>query len=339
MLAQFICDAKSQGRLKAPIYPPSYRSAITSAAAEIVGAMRLRISEDVAAMAVHCANESHEKFLAALRMARLPHPVTWIEIQQSDLENAYALVRGTAVEPCRQNAALGFLCKETNEGIVVRQIHRRGANGPDDGVDKIDVSFVRHNLGIGPWWDTSYRRRESTEITPEELEQVRKRDVPVRCEITANAIATEYEYAHRVSIMQTQSEKSMYRDNLMLWGRADADDTVENHSRVHSANIKDIVLPVLILLCCKNATQQRAVQYDAKVHKDRARAGKAPLLACNEVISHLVPKSARAAGGTRESRAAMVMGHYKVRATGIFWWSPHARRGYGTASMNKLLKH
>lgn len=341
MLAQFICDSEPQGRLQHVLYSDAYRAAIQQVSADLSGAMRLRLSCDVVAMAIQCSTEGPERFLAALRMTRLPYPRTWIEIDAGHLENAYAMVRQAPAETPPKGASLGFLCEETDDGITIRQIHRTGTVKTEIDDDIVDVSYVRHLLKIGPWWDETYCRRDPSTITSEEAAKAASADIRLYFDdpdVSMHDVARRLEYAHRVSIIQSQTEKWLCQDSLRRFGAEYTIDTVNNHRRVHSHNIRDIVLPALILLCCKNATRQRAVNYEAIIQKKRARAGKAPLLDFSEVVSRLVPKSARAAGGTQEARAAMVMGHYKVRETGIFWWSPHARRGRGTASMSKLLK-
>lgn len=306
--------------------------AIDEAASLITTALRLRLSDDVIAMALQCATESPKKLMAALRMARLPNPVTWIEIEINRLEAAYALIRNLPIERHDTGATLGFLCEETPDGILVRQIHIENT--------LISTSTIRHLMKIGPWWDPTYHRPTPDSLTATEVNAILSTPIKpyINGPVFNDYLLYAHEYASRISIVQTDLERNLIRQGFAVSGPEATAAVVADHKETHSLNINDIVLPVLILLCCKNATHQRPVIHDRKVRKKNARMGLPPLLECQEVVSHLVPKTAWATGNTREARAAMVMGHYKVRETGIFWWSPHTRRGYGKPSFNKLVK-
>src|SRR5690606_7069330 len=89
------------------------------------------------------------------------------------------------------------------------------------------------------------------------------------------------------------------------------------------------ILPALILLNCRNAVDVEKVPAPEKLNKQRAKKGRAPVAEHHLVKVHLSPtrkKVYEARGGTaRNVRGGLVMGHFKVRKGGIFWWSPHWR--------------
>jgi len=79
-----------------------------------------------------------------------------------------------------------------------------------------------------------------------------------------------------------------------------------------------------------------------KLNRNRAAKGRPPLVEHLVVRMRLSPRAKasgheRGWGGSGASRGTLVMGHFKVRKSGIFWWSPHARRGYGAVTRTTIL--
>ena len=89
------------------------------------------------------------------------------------------------------------------------------------------------------------------------------------------------------------------------------------------------VLPALILLNCRNAVDTELVAAPDKLNRKRAKKGKAPIPEHNIVKVHLSQARRRAyearGGSANAARGGLVMGHFKVRKSGIYWWSPHWR--------------
>lgn len=89
------------------------------------------------------------------------------------------------------------------------------------------------------------------------------------------------------------------------------------------------VLPALILLNCRNAVDAEKVPAPEKLNRQRAKKGKPPVPEHRIVKVHLSPSRRRAyetAGRTSAAaRGGLVIGHFKVRKSGIYWWSPHWR--------------
>jgi hypothetical protein len=98
------------------------------------------------------------------------------------------------------------------------------------------------------------------------------------------------------------------------------------------------ILPTLILLNCRNAVEVNRVDAPEKLNKQRAKKNKPPLSGYNEIRIKLNAARQRMAsrpgGSVREMTAAYVTGHFKVRRSGIFWWSPHVRMGSLPADMS-----
>jgi hypothetical protein len=92
--------------------------------------------------------------------------------------------------------------------------------------------------------------------------------------------------------------------------------------------------PALFALSLLNTVNREVVERipDAKLQKARERRGKLPLLKFSEIIVPGFGKSKSALHGTkgehRDLSLHVVRGHFKRRATGVYWWHPHLRGKY-----------
>lgn len=91
------------------------------------------------------------------------------------------------------------------------------------------------------------------------------------------------------------------------------------------------VLPSLILMNCRNAVEQEFVPAPAKLNKARRAKGRPEIGPYHIVKLKLRPKvkrmyEQRGYSGVQIS-GGLVIGHFKVRRTGVYWWSGHLRLG------------
>jgi hypothetical protein len=93
------------------------------------------------------------------------------------------------------------------------------------------------------------------------------------------------------------------------------------------------VLALLTMLNSRNIFDIAPAQDLTKLNKSRGRTGKPPLLVTRTVHLSMskVQKNRLEAGGSRNVMAHLVKGHFKIRSTGLFWWTPHVRGNIGTA--------
>jgi len=86
---------------------------------------------------------------------------------------------------------------------------------------------------------------------------------------------------------------------------------------------------LLAMLNSKNPVVEHAQVDLTKLNKARRKSGKAPFLGYAKTrlkMSRVQANIARANGIDRETaRQHLVRGHFKIRATGVFWWSPFLR--------------
>jgi hypothetical protein len=110
---------------------------------------------------------------------------------------------------------------------------------------------------------------------------------------------------------------------------------VSAFGKLMNAAVKDIEgeAPLLrasiMLLNSRNLAEHRPRAISPKLNKSRARTGKPPLLDYTHVAIKLSralgARAGMAADARQPSRLHLVRGHFKIRASGVYWWSPFAR--------------
>lgn len=92
------------------------------------------------------------------------------------------------------------------------------------------------------------------------------------------------------------------------------------------------VLATLLMLVARQATDRKDVTEDqlAKLNKSRVKRGKPPLLGHREITMKLSAVRLRRTGagtsGSTSTKALhLVIGHFKTRKSGVYWWNPFFR--------------
>jgi hypothetical protein len=168
--------------------------------------------------------------------------------------------------------------------------------------------------------------------------------VPVELQYAATGQAKRYydllsrdrkELAARDEIKRRFSG-SLHSDYvLMLTSIPGIKDRVQHTLKGHVEDVFRMfttqILPSLILMNCRNAVDREYVDAPAKLNKARRAKGRPEIGPYNIVKLKLRPKQnriyrERGYSGVQIS-GGLVMGHFKVRKTGVFWWSPYLRLG------------
>ena len=88
-------------------------------------------------------------------------------------------------------------------------------------------------------------------------------------------------------------------------------------------------LAVLALLNARNGASSEFRAAPAKLNKARAERGKPPLADYHQLTLRIGPRDRQSGRDGPSGRGAMrahtVRGHFKIRATGIYWWRPFIR--------------
>lgn len=85
---------------------------------------------------------------------------------------------------------------------------------------------------------------------------------------------------------------------------------------------------VILLLNSRNMTAAEAVPTPERLNRQRARKGREPLLDYTTIrikLSRSLTQRAGAPGERSPSRMHVVSGHFKVRKSGVYWWSDFTR--------------
>jgi hypothetical protein len=134
----------------------------------------------------------------------------------------------------------------------------------------------------------------------------------------------------------TTEDKITFLPNIYFAEDASKITDQETQDRIVNGGISDwqgeglFWLAVLGLLNCRNAV--RITEVDNKeLNKKRRRLGRDPLTdhhVCNITLGKSHDEARHVSSPEEEKqiiRAHFVRGHFKVRKTGIFWWSPYVR--------------
>jgi len=311
----------------------------------VVAPIKTRISKaeiflmdkDACAMAASVALSRPSTIISSLPWVKLPFDATWIEFDNGDLRSAMVALGSPNLRPAHTVVTIersGFLIRHEGDGLVFDYVH---SDRTEEGQRVIDLCPVRGRfslkvdgdsrpeIGWHPFKNvpegTSGRMKRNLEmINSDPREMAAQEDLLDRFDWRSHPDMTPVREAmikmmgqERVSLIEQNQADEMLRLFLIQ------------------------ILPALILLNCRNAVETEFVEVSSKLNKSRVAKGKKPLAEYRIVKMRLSPRFERAVSQAsetasgRSARASLVAGHFKVRKTGIFWWSPHARSGYGDA--------
>lgn len=104
-----------------------------------------------------------------------------------------------------------------------------------------------------------------------------------------------------------------------------------------------LLVATLLLLNSRNGVERSKAKLE-KLNKRRKKRSQLPLLD-HWTLTMRLGKARRFDGSRRlsdrETRAHLVRGHFKVRASGVYWWSPHVRgnKALGFVSKDYAVKN
>jgi hypothetical protein len=90
----------------------------------------------------------------------------------------------------------------------------------------------------------------------------------------------------------------------------------------------DFIHAAMICLNSRNLMKREPEEDLSRLNKARRRLGRTPLLSFSTVKVSLSASATRRVGAQHNStclRAHLVRGHFKMRKSGVFWWSPFLR--------------
>ena len=281
-------------------------------------------------MAANVAMGKPSSMLAALPWVRLPAPETWIEFSNLDLRQAMAAMGSPNLTPPNTAVTIlrtGFLMREVAGNLVVDYVH---ADRTPDGRTMLDLAPVRMRFELDP--DRPLVAPALGLAVPEEARGRVRAHLKLISENPAEA-AAESSLRERFFYGPHPDMAPLARFLAQVKGAAFVRKVEEDQGSEGWRLFHAVALPALILLNCRNAVEVEEVEPSAKLNRTRVAKGRAPLRPHGLVRMHLTAarRAMTASGGAGRGAvaSAFVIGHFKVRSGGIFWWSPHVRVGIG----------
>jgi hypothetical protein len=274
------------------------------------------------AMSVNVFLSRPSSILASLPFVRLPAPEIWIEYANSDVSVALARQgnENSWFEGGVRIARTGFLLWQDGDLIRMEAIvkHADGVCEALLPVGKFDVGkdFSLRDEDVAEGTDsdgsTGRMRTRNAMIARNEGERRAETELRKRFGTTLNI---------HVGLMSGQLERYTGQGSVARQYPMHASDMYRHFSTQ--------ILPALILLNCRNAIETEHVPAPSKLNLKREKRGRPAIPAYRMVKLHLTPRKRRIyeqSGRTRaQTESAFVMGHFKVRKTGVWWWRPFVR--------------
>lgn len=281
---------------------------------------RFEIGADVLAAAHQVMSTKPSSMLAALHRARAPHPLTWVEWATPDDRSA---------------SRRGWLVLEQQDGAIAVPF----ARGRQDGT----ISIQAYALAIG--WDQEVRAADLL-ANPDIAEMVRYHRETASDSVNLKAVLEKAEPGAGADNDVTAALSRSFSDEdfAAIIGLDDRLRMVpmdqygvlqpergSERTTTRLVRCRELVA-LLLLINSRNAVHVGEGEDLAKLNRARQRKAKPGLMPLRPVsldLSRRLRAARRTGGGVdeREVRAHIVRGHFKVRASGVFWWSAHTRFG------------
>lgn len=292
-------------------------------------AQKFTLSPECTAVADSLSND-YTGLVKAFPHCRLPFPTTWIEFVANErpaFSTAVMYAPTFQVRPKRG----GFLLTATRDDLSAWKAHLfwstdLGCSCPTmlamnfdmtepfsdysvnfrlQNASKYNSSIIQGNFTNHPGWE---RAKESTRLT-----------------MLAHTEPARPDYDPPLPIgIETNRIKEFY-------------EAMADLSRADWAGEPAYLLAVIGLLNARNAVETETVDRH-KMNKSRIKRGKPPM--CEYKVLKIARRQRRhyASDGDVHHAAArghFVMGHWKVRKTGIFFWHPHSRGDFTKGRIEK----
>jgi len=332
---------------------------MTKLASGIARAQRFKIDDDVARAAVGVVRSKPSSLVAALPLCRLPYPVMWLEWDCASMLGTRGNERDEdAPTPQKMGVLIEAL---SNDQLQVGQmtwawVH---ADRPDENVlpglpnmtvCPFSIIFDWREDGnlletLGPAFDKIHKERPNSftaflAILTDPF--LREGSLDLTAKIMRSAAMTrgwdkladnprEVEAVHEL-IRHATPWVSTHAQRFLM--RLLATIPIERAKHMLASWQADLqgeepfAAALITMMNSRNCVDHEPANLD-KLNRSRRRGGKPEFLAYSTTRLRLSQHLDRAVGAghmTRaQARGTLVRGHFKLRRTGVFWWSPHER--------------
>lgn len=298
---------------------------------KIGAAVKFVLAEDFAQVA-DALLDNLDDIAKVLPYCRLPYPLLWIEVAQSHRPH---FIQSPIHVPefQRRPRRVGYLLEATRDTLDAWNTHLcwsiddpRCPNGTYLSVALCAVTFDMQ-LPFPPLNDEAIDKTcKRYQIDPSEEWVRAKPDTKRDLACATQVVTPDFQISLPGEVIAGLIPAEVYLQEMYELARADW------------AGEHAFLLSTLGLLNTRNVTETGTVTPSVKLNKARVRRGQSPLTAHHVLtISNRVKQRVREPqpGGHGELRAHLCRGHFKRRATGIFWWSPFLRGSWGKGYVSK----
>jgi hypothetical protein len=355
-LADKICQAADNKR-----FEPLTRMMTREAADKIRSAQRFVISEDIREAVHDLLIGRPSSLLEGSGFARPPFDRVWLEWETPNQPDPIADVRvrtkaiGAMVEviPGSNGRAFSFWTAWSHDTMPdraerIRKMARKlGAVVTDEEIASIEspgLGFSSMQIGIDlDHMESDPRHLNGWNISnpdhsPSELARLRDD----RTNGVRYAIKNEKERQALIKL-NSRVRWSFRDDPVQQTMLAAASSFGEEGMKAAIDDVRDETGPVLaalILMNARNCIDIKRVEPDPGLVKARLKSGnKPPPLSYSTVHIHLGQGDSRAAerynASAAERRRHIVRGHFKVRASGVYWWRPFLRGSLNAGTVER----
>ena len=279
------------------------------------------LSDDISQVCSQVCLSKPSSILSALNLSRAPYPLTWIEWTPSD--RIVQVINGKPI-PRR----VGCLLVTDEDGakgtFILAWVHNK---------DEITLN----PLGLAFNWDLSdnepviaqYARAKgiiSETTTAERRAALTKLSLPNRWEKHRdNLVEREavIDLELRASIVPVDFCLPFLEMARMMPGT----DQFESYCGDLEGELPFVEL-FLLLLNSRNTIVEQTKEDLSRLNKARAKNRRPPLkefITTRVKLGNRVQRARMAGGSAHEVRTHLCRGHFKLRSSGVYWWSAHMR--------------
>lgn len=308
-------------------------------AKKIKGAQRFIVSEDVRGAIRSLLTSRPSTLVQAAKFARLPFQRCWFEWNapaDAKLYPGQVLVKrsGALLEAYGEHGFTLFTAwefdRKSQDEDIEREVLKKVGPGavidrslmPGFGVSSLVGLYDFSQIAAGaaprfeyPWMRQAALRRQDLERMRNDQKNPIRHALKEEGELNALLLLSDcaafrvHEEAHGLQKINTQHDL-----------------TGDLGSVIHDVQDEmGHIFATLILMNAKNCVELAETKPPEKLNKARRKQGKTELLPYSTVHIELTKSQERAVEDGRisreEARRHLVRGHFKVRATGVFWWS------------------
>jgi hypothetical protein len=291
-----------------------YCGAFGELAKRLRTAQRFDLSPEVMRSAFTVAQSPIGGQLRALSLCKLPFRQAWFE-----WPGGYAGVPSGRTDFAPVPKRMGALV-ETDESLQRGSIVYAWRHDGGENICPLAVTFDWRAAGAEPLDDLTSANRWHLRATDADWRDLAEKFPRVRNSAREDVVADNSRFGVVFNpIMQTFIDRAPPAGANLLLNAASKD--IEGEPTLLRAAV--------MLLNSRNLAEYQPRPIAAKLNHARAKNGKPALLDYTHVRIRLSRALGERAGMAADPRAPsrlhLVRGHFKVRATGVYWWAPFAR--------------